>query len=212
MRWQGNVLPYLKADTEKITYWSHNYGVNNKYYANEQATVESGRTYTNAVILSGEAHKVEYSVSISADMTISPSDHCHTATYSNSTGKYTMKSGYGIQIAINAHLSGDTEFCTGSQAANVLFPEFNYNRQNTAQYNRLLEKVGNTFVFKKNEYSTYNDRVHFTPIWYPNGNYTVYAEVFDVWCPAGQLSVRLTDQMTIKGNVYDDWHIAPAKP
>lgn len=209
---QGNVYPYLKADTEKITYWSHNYGVNNKYYANEQATVESGRTYTNAVILSGEAHKVEYSVSISADMTISPSDHCYTATYSNSTGKYTMKSGYGIQIAINAHLSGDTEFCTGSQAANVLFPEFNYNRQNTAQYNRLLEKVGNTFVFKKNEYSTYNDRVHFTPIWYPNGNYTVYAEVFDVWCPAGQLSVRLTNQIYIKGNVYDDWHIAPAKP
>ena len=43
-------------------------------------------------------------------------------------------------------------------------------------------------------------------------NYTVYAEVFDVWCPAGQLSVRITDQMIIKGNVYDDWHIAPTNP
>lgn len=208
--------PYLDADTEKVEYWLEQYGVDNRYYRNEKAAVNdklSGSVYTNAVILSGQAHKVEYCVSISADMAISPSDRCHTATYSNSTGKYTMKSGYGIQIEINAHLSGDTEFCTGSQAANVLFPEFNYNRQSTARYNRLLEKVGNTFVFKNNEYSTYNDRVHFTPIWYPDKkNYTVYAEVFDIWCPAGQLSIRLTDQMVIRGNVYDDWHIAPVKP
>ena len=95
----------------------------------------------------------------------------------------------------------------------MLFPEFNYNRHSTTLYNRLLEKSGGSFVFKKNKYSTYNDRVHFTPIWFPDRkNYTVYVEVFDVWCPAGQLSVRLTDQIFIKGNVYDDWHIAPTKP
>lgn len=122
-----------------------------------------------------------------------------------------MKSGYGYEIAVNAHLDGDTQYCTGSQTANVLFPEFNFNRmESKANYNRLLEQVGGVWVFKKNEYSTYKDRVHFTPIWYPdNKYYTVYAEVFDVWCPAGQLSVRLTDSMRIKGNVYDDWHIAP---
>lgn len=68
-------------------------------------------------------------------------------------------------------------------------------------------------MFKTNKYSTYNDRVHFTPIWYPDGaNYTVYAEVFDIWCPAGQLSLRLTNHMKIRGNVYDDWHIAPTRP
>ena len=131
----------------------------------------------------------------------------------NISWKYTMKSGYGIQISVDAHLSGDTQYCTGSQTANVLFPEFNYNRHSTTLYNRLLEKSGGSFVFKKNKYSTYNDRVHFTPIWFPDRkNYTVYVEVFDVWCPAGQLSVRLTDQIFINGNVYDDWHIAPTKP
>lgn len=208
--------PYFDAETEKVTYWLRDYGVDNRYYAHQTAAnndKKTGRRYTNAVLLSGEAHKIEYKVSLSADMTIYPSDHCYTATYSNSTDKYTMKSGYGFQIEVNAHLSGDTNFCTGSQTANVLFPEFNYNRQDTALYNRLLEKDGTSFVFRKNEYSTYNDRVHFTPIWYPdNKNYTAYAEVFDVWCPAGQLSIRLTDQMKIKGNVYDDWHIAPVKP
>ncbi|MGN0678337.1 MAG: hypothetical protein ACI4JS_01615 [Oscillospiraceae bacterium] len=201
----------------KETYYKYYYGVNNDYYPNKSAYENdkiSKSRIQNAVILGGGAYKVEYSVSLSAEMKISPSDHCPTATYNNATGEYTMKSGYGIQVEVTTHLSGDTSLCTGSQKANVLFPEFNYNTQESANYNRLLEKDGRIFVFKKNEYSTYNDRVHFTPIWYPDeSNYTVYAEVFDVWCPAGQLSVRLVDdKIYIDGNVYDDWHIAPEKP
>ena len=207
--------PYWDAETktEDITFTS--WGVDNHYFASATAERMSGKFYTGAVLISKadlQLEKVTYSVSMSAEATISPSDYCKTATYSESNGKYTMKSGYGIQINVDTHLSGDTQYCTGSQTANVLFPEFNYNRHNTTLYNRLLEKVNGSFVFKKNKYSTYNDRVHFTPIWFPDKkNYTVYVEVFDVWCPAGQLSVRLTDQIYIKGNVYDDWHIAPVK-
>lgn len=208
--------PYWDAETktEDITFTS--WGVDNHYFASATAERMSGKFYTGAVLISKadlQLEKVTYSVSMSAEATISPSDYCKTATYSESNGKYTMKSGYGIQINVDTHLSGDTQYCTGSQTANVLFPEFNYNRHNTTLYNRLLEKVNGSFVFKKNKYSTSNDRVHFTPIWFPDKkNYTVYVEVFDVWCPAGQLSVRLTDQIYIKGNVYDDWHIAPVKP
>ena len=208
--------PYWDAETktEDITFTS--WGVDNHYFASATAERMSGKFYTGAVLISKadlQLEKVTYSVSMSAEATISPSDYCKTATYSESNGKYTTKSGYGIQINVDTHLSGDTQYCTGSQTANVLFPEFNYNRHNTTLYNRLLEKVNGSFVFKKNKYSTYNDRVHFTPIWFPDKkNYTVYVEVFDVWCPAGQLSVRLTDQIYIKGNVYDDWHIAPVKP
>ena len=208
--------PYWDAETktEDITFTS--WGVDNHYFASATAERMSGKFYTGAVLISKadlQLEKVTYSVSMSAEATISPSDYCKTATYSESNGKYTMKSGYGIQINVDTRLSGDTQYCTGSQTANVLFPEFNYNRHNTTLYNRLLEKVNGSFVFKKNKYSTYNDRVHFTPIWFPDKkNYTVYVEVFDVWCPAGQLSVRLTDQIYIKGNVYDDWHIAPVKP
>ena len=208
--------PYWDAETktEDITFTS--WGVDNHYFASATAERMSGKFYTGAVLISKadlQLEKVTYSVSMSAEAKRSPSDYCKTATYSESNGKYTMKSGYGIQINVDTHLSGDTQYCTGSQTANVLFPEFNYNRHNTTLYNRLLEKVNGSFVFKKNKYSTYNDRVHFTPIWFPDKkNYTVYVEVFDVWCPAGQLSVRLTDQIYIKGNVYDDWHIAPVKP
>ena len=208
--------PYWGAETESQDVTLYKWGVDNRYYPSETASKTIGSFHTGAVYISTsdiQLEKVTYSVSMSAEAVISPSDYCKTATYSESSGKYTMKSGYGIQISVDAHLSGDTQYCTGSQTANVLFPEFNYNRHSTTLYNRLLEKSGGSFVFKKNKYSTYNDRVHFTPIWFPDRkNYTVYVEVFDVWCPAGQLSVRLTDQIFINGNVYDDWHIAPTKP
>lgn len=149
-----------------------------------------------------------YTVSISAKAEITPAKECKTAT-SNGSGNYTMKSGYGFEIKVTNRLSGNgTDFCTGVQHCNTLFPEFDYKT-----YNRLLEKEGNSFVFKRNEYSTYDSRVHFTPIRFPdNTNYNVYAEVFDVWCPAGCLSQKLTDNIYIKGNVYDDWHVAPVKP
>ena len=208
--------PYWGAETENQDVTLYKWGVDNRYYPSETASKTIGSFHTGAVYISTsdiQLEKVTYSVSMSAEAVISPSDYCKTATYSESSGKYTMKSGYGIQISVSTHLSGDTQYCTGSQTANVLFPEFNYNRHSTTLYNRLLEKSGGSFVFKKNKYSTYNDRVHFTPIWFPDRkNYTVYVEVFDVWCPAGQLSVRLTDQIFIKGNVYDDWHVAPTKP
>lgn len=208
--------PYWGAETENQDVTLYKWGVDNRYYPSETASKTIGSFHTGAVYISTsdiQLEKVTYSVSMSAEAAIFPSDYCKTATYSESSGKYTMKSGYGIQISVDAHLSGDTQYCTGSQTANVLFPEFNYNRHSTTLYNRLLEKSGGSFVFKKNKYSTYNDRVHFTPIWFPDRkNYTVYVEVFDVWCPAGQLSVRLTDQIFINGNVYDDWHIAPTKP
>lgn len=208
--------PYWGAETENQDVTLYTWGVDNRYYPSAAATRTIGSFYAGAVYISTsdiQLEKVTYTVSMSAEAVISPSDHCKTATYSESSGKYTMKSGYGIQISVDTHLSGDTQYCTGSQTANVLFPEFNYNRHSTTLYNRLLEKSGGSFVFRKNKYSTYNDRVHFTPIWFPDRkNYTVYVEVFDVWCPAGQLSVRLTDQIFINGNVYDDWHIAPTKP
>ena len=51
-------------------------------------------------------------------------------------------------------------------------------------------------------------RVHFTPIWYPDGDKTQLI-IFDAWTPPGMLIKSMIDTLTIEGNVYDDWHIAP---
>jgi hypothetical protein len=139
-----------------------------------------------------------YSVSMTAAMSIKPDDKNPTAV-----GK-TMKSGYGINETVTASVSGFGE-CTSVQNAVAYFPEFHYQT-----YWRLLENTSNNVLeFKKNKYSTYNNRTHFTPLWAPDGEYKVYTWAIDCWCPAGMLSMNLTDSVTIRGNVFDDWHCAP---
>lgn len=66
--------------------------------------------------------------------------------------------------------------------------------------------------FQENRYSTYKRRTHFTPIWYPDGDYTPYTWLIDCWTPTGMLSMNLNDSITIDGNLWSDWHIAPQNP
>ena len=100
---------------------------------------------------------------------------------------------------------------TGAQTATAYFPEFHYK-----DYWRLLDRTANgysaQFQFKTNRYSTYNRRVHFLPIWYPNGQYTVDIYLQDAWTPAGMLSISIRDDVSISGSLYDDWHLAPLNP
>ncbi len=67
------------------------------------------------------------------------------------------------------------------------------------------------FEFQENKYSTYNNRTHFTPIWYPDAPYVVYTSIIDMWTPDGMLRMNLSDSVNIDGNLYEDWHIGPIK-
>lgn len=71
---------------------------------------------------------------------------------------------------------------TYGQTAVSYFPEFNY-----TTYWRLLDRLssGKTarFQFAENIYSTYKQRVHFSPVWFPDGSYTVNTHVMDIWTP-----------------------------
>lgn len=119
----------------------------------------------------------------------------------------TMKSGYGVNIDVSTkiHSNAPSSHLTYAQNVITYFPEFNYK-----SYWRLLDMTSyGDFEFKKNKYSTYNNRVHFTPIWYPDGCYKVYGEVIDMWTPEGMLRVNLDDDVNIDGNLYEDWHIGP---
>ena len=121
----------------------------------------------------------------------------------------TMKSGYGVNESVTASVSSNQSTAiTYPQNAVSYFPEFEYKT-----YWRLLELIQGgsraEFRFQKNQYSTYKDRTHFTPIWMPDGSYIVNTWVIDAWTPVGMLSQNLTDSVTIKGILWDDWHIAP---
>lgn len=147
-----------------------------------------------------------YSASLSATMKLTPDEKNPTAS-----GR-TMKSGYGINQAVTARVSStQSPAVTYAQNAVSYFPEFRYET-----FWRLLDRVGSgstaRFEFKQNEYSTYHRRTHFTPIWMPDGSYTVNTWLIDSWTPAGMLSMNLTDSLTIRGNLWQDWHVAPLKP
>ena len=146
-----------------------------------------------------------YSASLTGSMKITPDEKSPTATAS------TLKSGYGVQEKVTAKVTtNQSAAVTAAQNAVTYFPEFGYE-----SYWRLLEADvsgrSSTFQFKANPYSTYNRRTHFTPIWYPDGSYTPYTWLLDCWTPAGMLSMNLTDSVTIRGNLWEEWHIAPAK-
>ena len=147
-----------------------------------------------------------YQASLSASMSIKPDEKSPTAS-----GKV-MKSGYGFNQTVTASVStNQSSAVTGAQNAVTYFPEFSYQT-----YWRLLERMssgyGSRFEFKANPYSTYGRRTHFTPIWYPDGSYTPHTWLIDSWTPDGMLSINLTDNITIRGSLWDDWHIAPQKP
>ena len=148
-----------------------------------------------------------YSASMTATTRIEPDEKVPTATGN------TMKSGYGVSNTVTATVStsAPVSHYTYGQTAVSYFPEFNY-----TTYWRLLDRLssGKTarFQFAKNIYSTYNQRVHFSPVWFPDGSYTVNTHVMDIWTPAGMLCANLTDAVTISGSLYDDWHIAPGNP
>ena len=147
-----------------------------------------------------------YSASLSATVNIKPDDKVPTASGKN------MKSGYGINISVTANVSSNQPSAiTGAQTSVTYFPEFQYKT-----YWRLLDRTNSgynaRFEFKQNKYSTYNRRVHFTPIWIPDGSYIPYTYLIDCWTPAGMLSMNLTDTVSIRGSLWDDWHIAPLRP
>lgn len=146
-----------------------------------------------------------YSASLSASMELTPDEKSPTAT------ENTIKSGYGVNIKINASASSSqTSATTPPQNAVSYFPEFYYKT-----YWRLLQRTRSgyhaEFEFQNNHYSTYNRRTHFTPIWFKDGTYEVYTYLLDCWTPDGMLSMNLTDSVQIRGDLWDDWHIAPIR-
>lgn len=144
-----------------------------------------------------------YSASLSASMSIQCDSKNPTAS-----GR-TMKSGYGLNQTVTGSVSSSqSSAVTQPQNAVSYFPEFRYET-----YWRLLERMGSgRFEFQKNEYSTYKNCTHFSPVWMPDGSYMVNTWLIDSWTPEGMLSANLTDSLTIRGNLWQDWHAGPKKP
>ena len=155
----------------------------------------------------------EYTVGIGLDSTnyIIPATG-ETEYFSD--GCWHMKSGYGISVNSRILMElgdGRTQakdyMFTLPQYAYMLFPEYSYIfGDGTAATLELLSN-GKTDYF---EFYTYLDygRVHFTPLWYPDGDYFVQVVQSDCWTPAGMITRTITlPRIIIEGSAYDDWYV-----
>ncbi len=126
-------------------------------------------------------------------------------------GAWVMKSGYGISIRSNlnlmASLSGYTRPSSGAytlpQYSRALLPEYRYSTASGKYVT--LENMGSYAVFPV--FEDYG-QVHFTPLWFPDGNYTIRVIHSDCWTPAGMLIVSsVTKPIVISGSAYDDYYV-----
>lgn len=132
------------------------------------------------------------------------------ATATKNGSAWTMKSGYGINLKVYRCMTTITGYTCPSvsaythiQYAYATFPEFNYSTA-VGKYRTLMIN-GVYYSFRPN--GTYGN-VHFTPLWYPDGNYTVKVVKTDVWTPSGMLTAAVvTNSITIKDSAYDDWFV-----
>jgi len=130
-------------------------------------------------------------------------------------GVWTMRSGYGLSLKLAqdfSPLSGwETALSdahTDVQNGYARFPEFNYSDQDGKF--RALESAGaGVLEVVKNPEAKGQGRIHFTPLWFPDGEYNVTVLASDVWTPAGMLyGFFNANSVTISGSAYEDWYVA----
>ena len=157
----------------------------------------------------GVFKKTSYGIGFSSDKPkVTPAASANAA-FNN--GVWTMKSGYGVEMAlvngiksVSGYAVPNADSYTLSQYAVAKFPEFSY--LTSLNKYRTLELASNQWIFRQND--SYG-RLHFTPLWYPDGNYTATVEQSDLWTPAGMITRRVnTNTVIIKGSAYDDWYIS----
>ncbi|OGO91730.1 MAG: hypothetical protein A2Y17_13285 [Clostridiales bacterium GWF2_38_85] len=143
---------------------------------------------------------------------LAPDSNSPSAKFAN--GYWTMKSGYGVSTLLTTllkSLSGttmpSTTAYTNAQTANLFVPEYQYSSAFRSYCS--LENAGtNRFQLPTNPQATNNGRLHFTPVYFPNGNYIAQGKASDCWTPAGMLtSSNNSNAIKIDGTIYDDWAI-----
>lgn len=122
--------------------------------------------------------------------------------------QYYMRSGYGVRLysvgySINKYAT--PEMYTDMQYAYATWQEFGYSTEEGCI--TTLEKVGS--LWQLPEFLHYDKRVHFTPIWYPNRDYSAYVCYSDLWTPMGMITVATeTNEIIVDQDMYDDWYIS----
>jgi hypothetical protein len=126
----------------------------------------------------------------------------------------TMESGFGFSVQCTTTLSTNydhPEKLVGAQMVWVRYPESAYGQLSSWETVRddLQVHTGEagsltaTWRLAVNPYSVIGSRLHYTPLWFPDGEYVAWSQAFYAWSPVGQLYEHKTDKLTIEGDMYD---------
>ncbi len=125
----------------------------------------------------------------------------------------TVQSGFGVEQTAGAVLTTNydhPEKLVGVQDLWLTYPETGYGMDvggYTGYYEQMISDVlgglSNTWSYPINPYSVANMPLHYIPLWYPDGEYTVLCTAFGAWSPNGQMFADLPDSVTVSGNMYD---------
>lgn len=126
----------------------------------------------------------------------------------------TMESGFGFSVQCSTVLTTNYDHpdkLVGTQMVWVRYAESAYGQVSAWQNVRdsLAVKTGAaggksvTWQLAVNPYSVTNSRLHYTPLWFPDGECTAWMQAFYAWTPVGQLYEHKTDTLTIEGDMYD---------
>lgn len=203
-----NVPPYFSRPDDNAEVPTGSYATN----------VTPNATWQQWVYENGAWGKRTYGMTLTADQQIAPDVNAFSSFRSG--GFWHMKSGYGVSLTANTGVSRygsailpDAGAYVLPQNGNAYFPEFGYEPAD-GKYRTLQLTASNKLEFEPNPYSITAQgehdgrRVHYTPLWYPDGNYTVKTYLYDCWTPAGMISLQNTlNPVVIGSNIYNDWVI-----
>lgn len=157
----------------------------------------------------GDFVKKQYYIGLTAYTIKVEPKNTQTATKSGST--WYMNSGYGITMLLdNGTTASKSGFSTDPANSYTLpqygvayFPEYGYSKDNGKITTLVLS--GGKWIFSAT--GSYGN-VHFTPLWYPDGDYIVRVELSDMWTPSGMMKKEYkSNTIKIKGSAYDDWYV-----
>ena len=206
----NSVVSVADSQTPNTRYESSTPGSYKGYSAPANSTDKA--TWTMWVYENNQFVLKSYGVQISTvSPVIAPSAECKTAVYAN--GRWTIRSGYGFTMSysptvttVSGYNNPGSSAYTSIQSVYATFPEFNYATTN-GNY-RTLEYVGGKWQFKRNSNAVDSERVHFIPVWFADGNYTVSVTASRVWTPVGMIeATRTANMFTIDGSIYDDYFV-----
>jgi hypothetical protein len=124
-----------------------------------------------------------------------------------------MESGFGVQETCTTTLITNydhPEKLIGPQMVWVYYSESAYGQGEWQSVRDSLEtnsgSIGDKVIqwqYAVNPYSEARSRLHYTPLWFPDEQYTALAQAFYAWSPVGQMIDYETGSVMIEGDMYD---------